>query len=76
MKPKSDFIDTSLRRLQARVLQRRSVVLAETIEDVDVTNIFQGELPTPKSLEERSVYVQSRDGARQSRCLLVTIGIP
>ena len=45
-------------------------------EDTLVEDIFKAELPTPKSLGERSIRVRVRDGAQKILVSTITVGIP
>ena len=52
------------------------VIFTHVVEKVDVQLGFEGELPTPKSLRERSIRVRVRDGAQIFLVPTITVGIP
>ena len=52
------------------------LILHRLLVFIHDTNILQGELPTPKSLGERSIRVRVRDGAQKMLVPTITVGIP
>ena len=52
------------------------VIFTHVVEEVDGQLGFEGELPTPKSLGERSIRVRVRDGAPKFVVPTITVGIP
>ena len=51
------------------------VIFTHVVEEVDGQLGFEGELPTPKSLGERSIRVRVRDGAPKFVVPTITVGI-
>ena len=52
------------------------VIFTHVVEEVDVQLGFEGEIPTPKSLGERSIRVRVRDSAQKMLVPTITVGIP
>jgi hypothetical protein len=61
---------------RARRNHSEDVIFTRVVEEVDGQLGFEGELPTPKSLGERTIRVRVRDGAQKILVSAITVGIP